>query len=248
MVTKYSDYASIGLEPRDMHVYETLYTNEDSSLRTLAGLTGLNRGTVYETVKKLMDMGLITFHQTGQRRRYTAANPQVIIALINDQRERLKQLESAASNYALSLESSKHDKSSFLANFYEGDEGIAAILRDVLQTLRAMNIKEYSVISSKLASNFLYTNFKGFSRQRIEEGIFVRVLADSASSEEAIKAERRQLPVSAEVLNGYIIIYGDKTALISLTDTNQLSGIIIHDKGIYNMQQLIFEQLWQTAG
>jgi sugar-specific transcriptional regulator TrmB len=248
MATKYSDYASIGLEPRDMHVYETLYTNEDSSLRTLAGLTGLNRGTVYETVKKLMDMGLITFHQTGQRRRYIAANPQVLIALINDRREQLKHLESVASSYALLLEAGKQDKSSFLADFYEGDEGIAAILRDVLQTLQIKDSKEYSVISSRLASNFLYTNFKGFSRQRVEEKIFVRVLADGPSDKEVVMAERRQLPNSTEALNGYIIIYGDKTALISLSETNQLSGIIIHDKGIRNMQQLIFEQLWQTAG
>jgi sugar-specific transcriptional regulator TrmB len=247
MATKYNDYASIGLEPRDMHVYETLYTNEDSSLRTLASLTGLNRGTVYEVVKKLMDMGLVTFYQTGQRRRYTAANPQVLMALINDQRERLKHLESTASNYVRLLETTRHEQSNFMANFYEGDEGIAAILRDVLQTLQDKGIREYSVISSRLVSNFLYANFKGFSRKRIEQGIFVRVLADTLPTDETALAERRQLPVSAEHLNGYLIIYGDKTALISLTETNQLSGIIIHDKGIRNMQQLIFEQLWLVA-
>lgn len=247
MAQKYSDYASIGLEPRDMHIYETLYINEDSSLRTLASLTGLNRGTVYEVVKKLMGLGLITFHQTGQRRRYTAANPQVLTALIGDQHERLKQLESTASSYARLLEANRREQSDFVANFYEGDEGIAVILRDVLQTLHDKDIHEYSVISSRLVSNFLYANFKGFSRKRIEQGIFVRVLADTLASTETELAERRQLPVSAEHLNGYLIIYGDKTALISLAETNQLSGIIIHDKGIRNMQQLIFEQLWQAA-
>jgi HTH-type transcriptional regulator, sugar sensing transcriptional regulator len=246
MITSFAEYSILGLEPRDMYVYDALFKMEHSSLRSIAAATGMNRGTVYEVIKKLMDLGLVTFKQTGERRRYSAAQPDVLLALIQDRRDRLQQLESSASDYAKALKTGQQSGHEFFASFYEGDEGIAAILRDVLQTLLAQDRPEYCVISSRDVSNFLYSNFKSFSRQRVKAGKFVRVIADSPSEDKVVLAERRQLPPNRDPLNGYVIIYGDKTAIISLNETNVLSGIVITDGGVANMQRLIFDQLWQS--
>jgi len=242
------DFRSIGLEPRDKNVYEALYRLDKGSLRAIAKQTGMNRGTVYETIKKLSAIGLVTFTQTGARRYYAAASPETLTALLRDRRDQLQQTEAAAAEYAAQL-TSRHEVpgAGYFASFYEGDEGIAAILRDVLQTARSLEPKEYCVISSLRVSTFLYNNFASFTRQRIQDKVFVRVIADVPPREKVVLAERRQLPPSHQALNGYTLIYGNKTALLSIDDTNVLSGVVITDEGVANMQRLIFEQLWQST-
>jgi len=241
------DFGAIGLEPRDKKVYEALYKLEKGSLRSIAEATGMNRGTVYEVVKKLTKLGLATFVQSGERRHYVAADPDAFLSLIHEQRERLQQSELAAVEYAKLLESRLEiPGAGYFARFYEGDEGVASILRDVLQTIRTLDHKEYCVISSHLVSGFLYNNFKNFSRQRMAEGIFVRVIADVLPRKKLVLAERRLLAPGRQTLNGYTLLYGDKTALISISDTNVLSAVVITDPGVTNMQRLVFEQLWQS--
>jgi sugar-specific transcriptional regulator TrmB len=244
------EFAVLGLEPRDISVYEALYKHGRASLRSLAQTTGLNRGTVYEVVKKLLDVGMVTFTQVGERRHYTAVEPEVILSLIRERHDQLQQLEIAARSYANQLRTNKVlTGSGYLARFFEGDEGVAAILRDVLQTVKKLDSKSYEVISSQHVSSFIYNNFRSFSRQRIKLGLFVRVISDVASSEKLILAKRRQLPSGSgefkKALDAYIIFYGNKMALISLNELNQLSGIVVTDTGITDTQRVIFERLWQ---
>lgn len=241
------DYRAIGLEPRDKIVYETLLKLDKVSLRAIAQATGMNRGTVYEVVKKLTSLGLITFTQVGERRHYSAAPPEVFRSLIRERRDQLQQLEAAADSYIEALESKQPvPGAGYFASFYEGEEGVAAILRDVLQTVRGLESKEYCVFSSERASNIIYNRFRSFSRQRIKLGLFVRVISDRPPGEKVILAERRQLPANSQPLNGYTLVYGDKTALVSVGDTNMLSAVVITDNGVANMQRLIFNQLWQS--
>lgn len=240
------DHKSIGLEKRDMLVYEALYKLNNCSLRAIAEETGLNRGTVYEIIKKLTSMGLATFTIVGQRRRYSAAPPDTFVALIREQQDTLRRAEQTAELYAAQFKHAPHIAGlEKFAAFYEGDEGVAAILRDVLST----NTSLYHVISSRAVSEFLYNNFPNFSRQRIKQKMFVHVIAVGRSKEETIAhAERRQLVTDqpSTAPRGYTIIYGPKTAFITLNDQNVPFGIVINNQGIADTQRLLFNQLWQT--
>jgi sugar-specific transcriptional regulator TrmB len=242
------DYSLLGLESRDIRVYEALYKQENRSLRSLAHATGLNRGTVYDVIKNLTSFGIVSYTQVGKRRHYAAAEPEVFQALIRERRDKLQGLQGSVTEYAANLRSTKrHVPERHMAQSYEGNEGIAAILRDVLQTVSELDAKEYAVISSQQASSFIYNNFKSFTRQRIRMGIYVRVLSDIASSAKPALSDRIHLVESAEMMDGYCIMYGNKTALISLSDTNELSGIVISDPGIARMQRFIFDQLWHSV-
>lgn len=241
------DYRAIGLEPRDKIVYETLYKLDKVSLRAIAQAAAMNRGTVYEIIKKLTTLGLVTFTQVGERRNYSAAKPEVFLSLIRERREQLQQLESAADEYIEELES-KHPLpgGGHFASFYEGEEGVAAILRDVLQTVGALEQKEYCVFSSQHASSFIYNNFKSFTRKRVKLGIFVRVVSDRSPLEKVVMAERRQLPAGRQFLNGYTLVYGSKIALVTVGEMNSLAAVVITDNGLANMQRLVFDQLWNS--
>lgn len=241
------DYGSIGLDIRDMRVYESLQSLEKGSLRAIAEHTGLNRGTVYEIIKKLTGIGLVTFTVAGQQKRYQAADPDVFIALIREHEDRLAAAKQSAKAYADQFRSLKTvAESANFASFYEGDEGVASILRDVLTTVRRLPAKEYQVFSSRGVSEFLYHNFPNFSRQRIRHKIFVRVLAIGATPEKVVHAERKQLTPTSRDARAYTIIYGSKTALITINEQNVPFGIVIDNPGITSMQRLLFNQLWEN--
>lgn len=240
------EYNLIGIETRDILVYEALLRSNDRSIRSLSRMTTMNRGTVYESIKKLCALGMVTFRDVGERRYYQPADPEILFSLIDERRQALRQLSYAAGEHIQQLRTLyERDKNQFFVQAYEGDEGVAAILRDVLKVVSELEDKQYAVFASQRVTQFLYHNFPGFSKQRIKRNIFARVISDAPAGEPVILAERRQL-TGDSAIDGYEIIYGQKVAHITMDDTNVMSGVILTDQGISRMQANIFNAVWET--
>jgi HTH-type transcriptional regulator, sugar sensing transcriptional regulator len=129
--------------------------------------------------------------------------------------------------------------------YYEDDEGIVVILRDVLQTVAQLKKKEYYAYSSRALRKYLYRRFPNFTRRRISEGIFVKVIAVGEGGDPDQSSERRWIaePPSSEV-SSYTLIYGNKVALISVSPDDTPYGVVIEEPGVAAMQKLLFETLW----
>ncbi len=242
-------FEEIGLETRDRRVYEALVANPQSSLRKLAAQTGINRGSVYESMKRLAEQGLVGSIEVGKQRRYTASNPEVIIELLRERQEQAAAAQALAETYIANLPQPAEqltEQTSFAA-FYEDHEGVAAILRDVLATCREQGNPAYRVISTKRVRQYMYQNFSNFTQRRIAEGIAVRVIGVGSAGSSDDLSERKELPATrGEAPNCYTLIYGDKTALITMSDTNVLSAIVIDNPGVTHMQKELFDHLWGT--
>jgi sugar-specific transcriptional regulator TrmB len=241
-------FEEIGLEVRDKRVYEALAENPKSSLRTIAALTGINRGSVYESVKALAEQGLVGSIEVGKQRRYIASDPSVIIELLKERQQQARAAEVAASEYIkmLAPPASITDEVPF-ATYFEDHEGIAAILRDVIATCSSLKV-DYRVISTKQVRSYLYQNFPNFTQRRIAEGIGVRVIAVGLGGTTDALSERKWLEATrGEAPNCYTLIYGDKTAFISINEASLLSGIVIDNAGVAHLQKELFDHLWQIV-
>lgn len=240
---------TIGLTKRDMRIYEALHKAPHASLRALAEATGINRGTVHESVKAMTSVGLVSYVEIGKQRRYVAQDPSVITALVRERQQALTEAEAQTLAYIDCLEHiTKQQPRESFATFYEGDEGVATILRDVLATTQALEQKEYTVISSRYVREYLYRNFPSFTRQRIKQRIFVRVIAIGAGGTTDKQSNRKWLSPDQDAIapNCYTLIYGDKTAFISLDAQNIPMGIVIHNPGVTALQRLTFETMWES--
>lgn len=241
------DYTAFGLEPRDMKVYETmLLSREPVSVRTLAASANLNRGTTFEIIKKLVGLGLVSGHYRGSRRMYRAEPPEALrrhaAAVQGAVADEIPKLQS----YARQLEEiAPQVAEPQFGRHYEGEEEIAALLHDVLATAAGLDDKSYRVISSAEVSNHMYRKFRNFTRQRIKQGISVRVIGVGSEGKLAELAERKRL-ASDEVPASYIIIYGDKVAHITLTSLGDIQGSVTENAGVATLQKLLFDKLWQT--
>lgn len=241
------DFKEIGLSTRDKRVYEALLINPGASLRKIAETTSINRGSVYESIKDLTSAGLVGSVQSGQRQQFIAQEPSLIIDLLQERRQAAIDAERAANRYItrLSREQPESETPSF-AVYYEGDEGVAAILRDVLKTMRNSESKHYYAISTKHIREYMYHNFRNYTQQRIKANIQVSVISVGEGGEKDFLSNRVWLSEteSDSTPNCYTIMYETKTAFISISQENVLTGIVIDNEGVTNLQKLEFDRLW----
>lgn len=242
------DFGLFGLTTRDKRVYEGLLTSGTTSIRGIAEHTGINRGSVYESLKLLIAAGLVSHIEIGKSTRYVAENPEKLHEIINEQKRRLQGAHSEADTYIKTLAVERQEPGAFnFASFYDGDEGLANILRDVLSTARLQKLSDYRVISSPRVSDYLYNNFKHFTRERIKQGLHVKVLRQG----EAVRgeAELAEWKMAADYISDtecYTIIYGTKVAIASIDKYNHTSGIIIDNSGVAQTQTKMFDIVWNS--
>ncbi len=242
------DFTLFGLDNRDRRVYEALLLQPSSSVRMIAEQTGINRGSVFESIKALQTVGLVSYVLVGERRKYSAEDPEKIHELINERRRKLRDAHVSVDEYAVQLPrpTSDTDTTSF-ASFYDGEEGVANVLRDVLTTCRVAGVNEYRVISSPRVSEYMYHNYPHFTRERVKQGLFVRILRQGSPLRgEAEVSERRYLENQTD-LGAYTLIYAGKVATISIDQLNRLSAVVIDNQGVAESYGAVFDQAWSGA-
>jgi HTH-type transcriptional regulator, sugar sensing transcriptional regulator len=244
----YELLSHIGLDSNQTATYVALLELEAVSIRKISDKTGINRGTTHEILKSLVGRGLVGTYTKGSRDYYAAESPEKIYDIIRDQRKDLLRAQHLADDIVPRLQSNQNQPEGRpQVRFYEGDEGVAAILRDVLQTCGQQDKLQYRVYSSRSLRHYIYRRFPNFTERRIAEGIFVKVIAVGQGGEPAIDSERKWLPDSDKELSAsYTIIYGNKLAHISISSDYTPYGVVVEDEGVAEMQRMLFERLWST--
>lgn len=239
--------AGLGLSQAESRVYLALLKAGTSSIRQVAAKSGINRGSAYDALKELTNRGLVGFHVKGERRKYFAESPQKIKDLIAARRAETDRLTHDAARIIPALMSYSSPSGAPQVRFYEDDEGIELILRDVLQTVGGLPKKEYHVYSSRALRQYIYRRFPNFTSHRVKAGIFVKVIAIGTGGDPVQVAERRFLPESLDELSSsFNIIYGPKFAMISVSNDLTPYGVVIEEQGVAAMQRLLFNSLWQS--
>lgn len=237
----------LGLSRNHAKVYLSLLKTGRSSIRQVSAKSGINRGTTYDALKELNKAGLVSFNIQGQRRKYFAESPQKINDLIAERKLQTERLAKDAAKVVPALMSYSSPSGAPQVRFYEDDEGIEQILRDVLQTAAQLPKKEYHVYSSRALRQYIYRRFPNFTAQRVKAGIFVKVIAIGTGGDPVQTAERRFLAEAQdETSSSFNIIYGNKLAMISVSSDLTPYGVVIEEQGVAAMQRLLFNRLWET--
>ncbi len=238
----------LGLNEHEATTYTSLLELEAVSIRKVAEHSGINRGTTYEAIKQLVSKGLVRTRKSGQREYFSAESPEKIYDIIRDKRKDLLQVQKDAQQLVPEMAANKsrpHGRP--VVKYYENDEGIVTLLRDVLQTCRTLDVPEYYVYSSRPLRRYLYRKFPQFTDRRIAEGINVKVIAIGEGGDPADLSKRRWLAEPDEItIASYTIIYGNKTAQISISNDYTPYAVVIENSGATAMQRLLFEKLWAT--
>jgi sugar-specific transcriptional regulator TrmB len=237
---------ALDLSERQISVYHALLKLGPVSIRDVAVEAGVNRGTAYETLKQLATRGIVSYFPKGKRRVFQAEDPERLLQLGESKQHALSQaIEQLRNEIIPALKREQPEFSPGNVRFYEGDDGVELVLRDLLDSTAQLANPSYAVISTKTLRDHLYRPFPNFTRQRVERGIQVRVIAVGEGGDEAELAERKWLPAAADTDASYIAIYPPKVAIITLAQNNYPVVIVIDSAAIASTQQLMFDMLWQ---
>lgn len=236
----------LGFKPNEALTYSALLELGPVSIRAVADHTGINRGTTYEAIKGLLAEGLVRVRQNGKREQYVAESPERINDIIREKRKDLLQIQQESQELIpLLLARSAMPIGEPLFRYYQDDEGMAAILRDVLQTCGRLKVPQYCAYSSPLLKHYIYRKFPKFTERRIQEGIFVKTIAVGGGGDPAELSERRSLEEPSDSsASSYVMIYGNKVVFMSLSKDLTPYGVVIEDAGNATMQRLLFDRLW----
>lgn len=240
----------LGLTAKEVKLYLTLLELGPTAIRKIAEKAEINRGTTYESLKKLQKMGLVSYFHQGKNQHFVSEEPRVLINLLSRKKLEMKEAENNLPSIVSSLSSFvKKSGERPVIKFYENFSGIRTILENVLDSFKKLREKEYVAYSSSSIRPFLYhpDAFPNFTAERIRRKISVRTIAIGSGGRLRGKDERRWL-TKKEGAPIYTIIYGGKIAMISIGGNNVPHGLIIEDSGIHRTERLIFDSLWKYLG
>ena len=229
-----------------MQVYISLLTLGTAPLRRLADETNLNRGTTYDALKRLIEVGLVSYVNAKTHRYFTAEDPIKLRGLatrrevaIQEARERIEEKLIPGLQEVLGL--AKHRPA---VRYYEGEAGVKNILEDVLAEAQRGD-GTYRAYSSSAVRDLILNAWPGFTKTRIRKKISCNVIAIGEGGTTSGRDERKWLTKDKGAPT-YNFIYGNKTAYVSVDDAKQLFGVIIEDAAITSTQRLIFDSLWNN--
>lgn len=240
-----SIFKKLGFSDKTARIYLTLITLGPTSVRNLAKKTEFNRGTVYDGLKWLKEMGVVNYYEKESKQFFVAEDPDKLYDLVNKQTEQLQEVGKKMKDTVLELKS-VYDKGGErpLAKYYEKGE-IRKILEQVLSRCEESGEMVYRVYSDADIRDYLYDGFQSFSDARIAKGIKVKAIAIGGGGELRGLDERKWLSIKKDFPT-YIIIYPGSTAYISLNSQGDLVGVVIENDGVYQTQKGIFDALWET--
>jgi sugar-specific transcriptional regulator TrmB len=239
-----SIFKKLGLNDKEIKVYLTLLEYGAISVRSLAELADLNRGTAYDILKSLQEKGLVSYFHQDTKQKFVAEDPNSLVKLVENKEKELQKVKDNFGDLIPELKALQ-DKGGNLptTKFYEGIKGIREILGDLLLTMSEQEIKEYFVYSATEASADLNQAFPDFTKQRIKKGISVKAISMAEGGATHGLDERKWLGTKEESAT-FILIYGNKAAFISRDAKGNPVGVIIENKMIYETQKIIFLKLW----
>ena len=237
---------SFGLSEKAVRVYLALLERGASSIRQVAEAAQINRQTTHELLRTLIDQGLVAYYKDHAREAYVALEPDVLVSLADAHVERLIHTREELKKGIDDLRA-RTGKAKLMATvrFYQFQKGVRTILEDVLLVMKLEKKKLYRIYSNDVLSPILHEVYPQFTKERIAAGIRVRALGIGGQGMVQGLDERRQLSTTLSAPT-YILIYGNKVAMISMDEYHRPRGVIMEDAAVTETHRHIFDLQWET--
>jgi len=238
----------LGLTPKDLDVYLALLRLGTAPLRRTAEEAGYNRGTTYDSLKRLLETGLVSYVDAKSHRYFTAEDPQKLHGLATRKEVALQEaqikIEALLPQFRSIAGAAKYRTA---VRYYEGATGVRDILNDVLLTTEKVKGKTYRIYSSAKLRELIADAWPAFTATRVKRDVTVRAISLGEGGKVQGKDQRRWLSKKASS-SAYIFIYGQKTAYVSADKDGKLFGAVIDDENVTSTQAMIFDAVWETLG
>ena len=245
---------NIGLNRAQAAIFDYLLEHGEAKAGNISKETHLPRGVVYKALDELELMNLMEKQEKEKIARFRAAHPRNLEKLLEKKKNKLMQnnsllqeiMPNLISNYNLTLNRPG-------VRFYEGRDGLEKILYDTLTSRSELYLmlNRQAMAEEKL---FKEVN-EEYKKRRPRAGVKKKILyAGSKSKNSAVPASEeyreltktRYLNQDSFPFKTNIHIYDNKISFFIIKNEDVI-GILIEDKNIYELNKFWFEMLWKNA-
>lgn len=243
-MTHYRIFHSLGLTENESKIYMTLLDLGTSQAGNITEKSGIHRRNVYDSLSRLMEKGLISFVTVNNKKMFSPVNPRRFLEIIDEKKFELDNVKSEFNKIMPELElrtkfQEKHD-----VRFFKGVEGLKTVFEDIIRTG-----KDYVGYGpGHQLEKILKHYFRHYVNSRIKAKIRLKLIYDEVSRHTVKKnplSEIRYIPDQYSS-RAALRIYGDKVALLLLTEEEPLA-IVIKNKAIADGYRKYFEVMWKAA-
>lgn len=240
------DLRTIGVSNKQQQIYITLLECGITSVTELSHLTKINRTTLYQNLKQLHEMGLVSEIVGENKKYFQAVNPQGLKKIIRDRMIELKKAEKSIPMFIEKYKFSKKGIKKSLIKTYKGTASLPGLIEEVaksktdiyfLGTIKGLQHTFGFDLMEKMYTgprrrnlkidDYLISDWAASTIRRFHEGMFSKI---------------RFLPPDIEP-KGCFVVYENKLIVGQLYP--KPSAYVIEDKTMVEMFRMAFQSLWE---
>lgn len=236
--------ANFGLKQKEAKVYFASLRLGQATVSKIAKEANVERSFVYLILYDLVKRGLVSSMEIRGKKQFRAISIESLRFLFEEKFERFKGFIPELKG----LEKSIHGQN---VSFFEGREGILAILEDTLNQPPGSEILCYINVEGFWTKE--HTLGDWYVKERIKRKISMRMIAPDnpetiwyVEKDKKHKRETQVVPADKFPFTAEIEVYGNKISIIDLHE-GELVGVIIESEGVAKTQRMIFELAWLGA-
>jgi len=231
-----------GLTPNESEVYISLLKKEGSLASELASKTKISRPHVYDSIKRLIEKGLVSYVIRDNKRYFKAANPKELINYLEEEKHKISNKQDEVKQLLPTLlRIHKEKESATSVEVYEGKEGLKTVLMDIINYG-----KDFVAFGATHKFEQVLPIFsKIFVKRREQKNINAKILVVKGEKPIKTRLNHYKWIPKEYSLPSSTIIYGNKTA--TLLWSGIPLGIIIKSKEVADSYNSYFKLLWKIG-
>lgn len=246
----------IGFNVTEAKIYLELLRIGPQGVSVLAGRIGLNRCTIYSTLRTLEKKGIVSSYRNGGVKFFAPNDPSSLVAYLDRQCRTFDYYKTDLLTVLpefRTLTDVKNFRKPVLS-YFDGIEGVRHVMHDVLSADKG------DVLAYLCGDEWFEEDVKNFLLYyrdlRVEQKkLFLKAMASDTAvlrtffgKHYAFEEPMTEIlyvgkDIAPDIFRDEMMIYGDKVAIVHL-DRGSEYGVVIESKEIASMQRSVFEMAW----
>ncbi len=236
----------LALTKVEAKIFSELILSGDMPIGSIITKTGLHRGTVYNSLKRLINKGYVCFIEKEGKRFYSTSDIKLLEKELNEKKEEISKGIDLIKNIIKSEKSTKQNITQY-AKIDLGHIAFKKFFKDMYETSKKLN-KEYLSIGhgGEIQKEFGEKYYLMIKRLRKRMGVKSRlILNEKARLLPYFKNSHDNVRFLATRTNNPVTfwIYGNKVVIV-LFGSKPLIMITVEDKNVADSFRDYFERLW----
>ncbi|MAG07706.1 hypothetical protein CMI46_02725 [Candidatus Pacearchaeota archaeon] len=225
----------LGLSPNEIKVYLTLNDNGSIKAGRIAKLSHLDRSSVYNALKLLLEKGFASHVSVGEVKFFQATGPKRLLEYVKEQEGDLMEVipELDARHKAKKIEGQ--------VRLFKGYKGVKAVFLDIARTGKDNLVFGSEGQLSERMEDFAYK----FDKLKKENKVHTKMIIRKGRTEKDTKTSEYRYLSNVDESPAVTNIYGDKIAIIIWTDEPEV--VLIENAAAAKAYKAYFDVMWKSA-